>query len=123
MLRLRPFVRTHWIGLAVAYYLSGNLEEANRVLGQFQNFLRVMLINDCTSLFSSIHQEAPAYDVEYSELLLFHVRVLEDLGELQSAVTFLDNKAKDRHIVDRTVIHTCRGTLHPFLGSCLTYSY
>lgn len=95
MLRLRPFVRTHWVGLAVAYYLSGNLEEANRVLEQFQNFLR----------------EAPVYDVEYSELLLFHVRVLEDLGELQSAVTFLDNKAKDRHIVDRTAIHTCRARI------------
>ncbi|KAL4078146.1 NMDA receptor-regulated protein 1-domain-containing protein [Scleroderma yunnanense] len=95
MLRLRPLVRTHWVGLAVAYQLSGNLEEANRVLEHFQSFLR----------------EAPAYDVEYSELLLYHVRVLEDLGQLQSAVAFLDNKAKDRHIVDRTAIHTCRARI------------
>lgn len=121
MLRLRPFVRIHWVGLAVAYYLVGNLEEANHILERYQNFLRVTIMKNGMPLLSSICQEAPPYDPEYSELLLFHVRVLEDLGELQSAVAFLDTKAKDRYIVDRTTIHTCRGGFHHRLNSRLIF--
>ncbi|KAI6007858.1 NMDA receptor-regulated protein 1-domain-containing protein [Pisolithus marmoratus] len=95
MLRLRPNVRAHWVGLAVAYQLSGNFLEAKHVLEHFQSFLR----------------EAPVNDAEYSEFLLFHVHVLEDLGDLQAALLFLDKKSKDRYIVDRTAIHTLRARI------------
>ncbi|KAI6134782.1 NMDA receptor-regulated protein 1-domain-containing protein [Pisolithus croceorrhizus] len=95
MLRLRPSVRAHWVGLAVAYQLSGNLVEAKRVLEHFQNLLR----------------EGPVNDAEYSEFLLFHVHVLEDLGHLQDALAFLDKKSKDRYIVDRTATHTFRARI------------
>ncbi|KAI6158062.1 NMDA receptor-regulated protein 1-domain-containing protein [Pisolithus tinctorius] len=95
MLRLRPNVRAHWVGLAVAYKLSGNLVEAKHVLEHFQGFLR----------------EAPVNDAEYSEFILFHVRVLEDLGDLQAALALLDKKSKDRYVVDRTAIHTFRARI------------
>ncbi|KAI6002990.1 NMDA receptor-regulated protein 1-domain-containing protein [Pisolithus albus] len=95
MLRLRPSFRAHWVGLAVAYQLSGNLVEAKRVLEHFQGLLR----------------ECPVNDAEYSEFLLFHVHVLEDLGHLQDALAFLDKKSKDRYIVDRTATHTFRARI------------
>lgn len=95
MLRLRPSFRAHWVGLAVAYQLSGNLVEAKRVLEHFQSLLR----------------EGPVNDAEYSEFLLFHVHVLEDLGHLQDALAFLDKKSKDRYIVDRTATHTFRARI------------
>lgn len=41
LLRLRPYNRHHWVGLAVAYQLNGNLDEAKQVLEHIEGFLRV----------------------------------------------------------------------------------
>lgn len=54
-------------------------------------------------------QNIPDYDFEHSELLLFHVRVLEELGEWSEALSILDPNAKDRTIVDRVAIMETRG--------------
>ena len=64
-------------------------------------------------------QEVPDYDVEHSEVLLYHIHVLEDLGELTEALTLLDINAKSRAITDRVAIMEFRGklfnprTMHP----------
>ena len=44
LLQLRPYSRQHWVGLAVAYQLSGNLAEAVRVLESIEGFIRVRLL-------------------------------------------------------------------------------
>ncbi len=54
-------------------------------------------------------QNIPDYDVEHSEVLLYHIRLLEDLGEIQEALNLLDVSAKDRTIIDRTAIMEYRG--------------
>jgi N-alpha-acetyltransferase 15/16, NatA auxiliary subunit len=59
-------------------------------------------------------QDIPDYDVEHSETLLYHVRLLEDMGETSEALTLLDTSAKSRSIVDRTAIMTLRGALAPY---------
>lgn len=41
--------------------------------------------------------------------MLYHVRVLEDLGEFKEALDLLDNSAKERTILDRTSIMEYRG--------------
>jgi peptide alpha-N-acetyltransferase len=41
LLRLRPNMRQHWIALAVAYHLTGNLAEARKVLEHYQQSLKV----------------------------------------------------------------------------------
>lgn len=41
--------------------------------------------------------------------MLYHVRVLEELGETKQALSLLDSKAKDRIIVDRTAVMENRG--------------
>ena len=41
MLRLRPYSRVHWIGVALAYKLAGNATEARRYLDHMEDFLRV----------------------------------------------------------------------------------
>ena len=43
-------------------------------------------------------------------MLLYHIRVLEDLGEYSKALTLLDVSAKSRAIVDRVSIMESRGT-------------
>ncbi|KAG2745127.1 hypothetical protein P692DRAFT_20892734 [Suillus brevipes Sb2] len=68
LLRLRPYNRHHWVGLAVAYQLLGNLAEAKQVLEYIEGFLR----------------NVGSYDVEFSELLMCHIRILEDMADFQS---------------------------------------
>ncbi|KAL0958131.1 hypothetical protein HGRIS_000299 [Hohenbuehelia grisea] len=95
LIRLRPAVRHHWIGLAVAHHLNGNPIEAHKVLEHYESTLK----------------NVPDYDVEHSETLLYHVRVLEDIGDLPSALSLLDINAKLRTIVDRTAIMESRARL------------
>ena len=52
----------------------------------------------------------PDYDFEHSEVMLYYVRILEDLGETGEAITVLDAKSKERVIVDRTAVMEVRGT-------------
>ena len=58
-------------------------------------------------------QNIPDYDVEHSEVLVYHVRILEDLGEFSDALALLDVSAKSRAIIDRVAIMEYRGTLPP----------
>lgn len=87
LLRLRPYNRHHWVGLAVAYQLNGNLVEAKQVLEYIEGFLR----------------NVGSYDVEFSELLMYHVRILEDMGDFQSALDMLGShdRAKGGSVLDR----------------------
>jgi tetratricopeptide (TPR) repeat protein len=41
LLRLRPNLRQHWVALAVAYHLNGNVNEAKNVLERYQKILKV----------------------------------------------------------------------------------
>ncbi|KAI0698059.1 N-terminal acetyltransferase A, auxiliary subunit [Cerioporus squamosus] len=95
LLRLRPQLRQNWIALAVAYHLSGNLKEAKAVLEQYERIIK----------------NVPDYDVEFSEILLYHVRVLEDLGDYAEAITLLDASAKARTIIDRVAIMEFRARI------------
>ncbi|KAH9932197.1 NMDA receptor-regulated protein 1-domain-containing protein [Fomitopsis serialis] len=95
LLRLRPTLRQNWVGLAVAYHLSGNLPDARKVLEQYEAVLK----------------NVPDYDVEHSEVLLYHVRLLEEIGDTSAALAFLDANSKSRAIVDRITIMEYRARL------------
>ena len=56
----------------------------------------------------------PDYDYEHSELTLYHVGILEELGEYAGALTMLDTNAKSRVIIDRKAIMESRGKYHPY---------
>lgn len=92
LLRLRPNVRQHWVGLAVAHHLNGNLTEARKILENYQRTLK----------------NVPDYDIEHSETLLYYVHLLEEIGDLDEALSVLDSNAKTRAIVDRTAIMEIR---------------
>ena len=53
LLRIRPNLRQHWIGLAVAYHLNGNLPEAKKVMDHYERTIKVrmhqssMLTTEC----------------------------------------------------------------------------
>jgi hypothetical protein len=94
ILRSRPNVRQNWVALACAYHLNGNLEDATKTLETYQTVLK----------------EVPNYDVELSEVLLYHVRLLDERGAYALALAMLDAESKARRIVDRTAIMEQRGT-------------
>ncbi|KIY45057.1 N-terminal acetyltransferase A, auxiliary subunit [Fistulina hepatica ATCC 64428] len=91
----RPNLRQHWVGLAVAHHLNGNLAKADKVLEHYENTLK----------------SVPDYDVEYSETLLYHIHILEQMGAYERALKLLDVNAKSRAIVDRTAIMEYRARL------------
>ena len=110
LLKLRPALRQNWIGLAVAYHLNGNLSEAKRVLEIYESTLKVCYASLEYLPYPYVDtKNVPDYDVEHSEVLLYHVRVLEDLGEASEALTMLDINAKSRAIIDRIAIMEFRG--------------
>ena len=41
LLRLRPNLRSNWVGMAVAYHLNNNLSEAKKVLEHYESMLKV----------------------------------------------------------------------------------
>ncbi|KIP11893.1 hypothetical protein PHLGIDRAFT_82848 [Phlebiopsis gigantea 11061_1 CR5-6] len=100
LLRMRPNLRQNWIGLAVAFHLNGNLTEAKKVLEHYEASLK----------------NIPDYDVEHSEVLVYHVRILEDLGEFNDALALLDVNAKSRAIIDRVAIMEYRARILSKLG-------
>ncbi|KAL0572589.1 hypothetical protein V5O48_009367 [Marasmius crinis-equi] len=101
LLKMRPMLRQNWVALAVAYHLNGNLPEAKKVLENYETTLK----------------NVPDYDVEHSETLIYHLRVLEDLGDWSEALAILDTSAKERAIVDKTAIMEFRARLTSKLGS------
>jgi len=56
-------------------------------------------------------KNVPDYDVEHSEILLYYIRVLEELGDLSEALTVLDRNSRSRSIVDRTSILEIRARI------------
>jgi N-alpha-acetyltransferase 15/16, NatA auxiliary subunit len=44
LLKLRPTLRQHWMGLAVAHHLNGNLQQAKNVLEKYESTLKVCLM-------------------------------------------------------------------------------
>ena len=41
ILKSKPAVRGHWVALAVAYHLGGNLGEARKVLEMYEDTIKV----------------------------------------------------------------------------------
>ncbi|TDL19618.1 N-terminal acetyltransferase A auxiliary subunit [Rickenella mellea] len=101
ILRLRPNVRRNWVALAVAYHLGGNLEDARNVLEQYARTLK----------------NIPDYDTEHSEVILYHIRLLADLGHNADALALLDTSAKSRAVVDRMSIMEYRARLLSSTGA------
>lgn len=58
---------------------------------------------------SDSSQNVPNYDTEHSETLLYYISILEETGDLATALSVLDTSAKERSIVDRTSILEIRG--------------
>ncbi|CUA71486.1 N-alpha-acetyltransferase 16, NatA auxiliary subunit [Rhizoctonia solani] len=88
LLALRPTMRQSWVALAVAHQMNRDLEKADKILVNYKSVLK----------------NVPDYDCEHSELLLYHLRIMEGLGKHEEVLAALDVYSKQREILDRTAI-------------------
>lgn len=100
LLRMQPHLRSTWVALAVAHELAGNLGEAVRVLCAYEDVTR----------------DVPARNYEFSEVLLFHARLLEKLGEPRGVLDLLDGP-RHSQITDTTAREELRARALQALGS------
>ena len=71
----RPQVRQNWTGLAVAYHLAGELDEAEKVLTKYEETLK---------------QPPPRTDQENSEAILYKNYIIRESGDLERGLEQLE---------------------------------
>lgn len=75
MLQARPGFRQNWTALAIAHHLSGDLEEAEKVLTTYEDTLK---------------ETQPIADMEHSEAVLYKNMIIAESGDLQRALEHLE---------------------------------
>lgn len=100
LLKLRPMWRTHWIGLAVAYQLNGNLPQAIKVIEAYHRILK----------------NVPQYDLSTSETTLYHASLLVQSGDFTAALALLDSSTESRVIIDKTAAAHLRARILTSMG-------
>lgn len=93
LLKYRANVRQGWGALAIAYHLNGQPEAAINVL----------------ELYEKTVKSIPKSDPEHSELLLYHLTLLQQAERYPDALEFLETHEKDKSITDRLAISVNRG--------------
>ncbi|KAE9418980.1 hypothetical protein Angca_008138 [Angiostrongylus cantonensis] len=101
LLRLRPTQRVSWIGYATAYHLLKDYEKALNILAEFLQ-----------------NNKPSSYDFEHSELVLYQNMILCEAGQLEEALSKLEENAAV--IVDKVTYMERRGkSLFTFLDSAI----
>lgn len=75
MLQARPGFRQNWTALAIAHHLSGDLEEAEKVLTTYEDTLK---------------GTPPVADMEHSEACLYKNTIIAESGNLERALEHLE---------------------------------
>lgn len=83
----KPQWRQNWTGLAIAYHLSGNPKEAERILTTYEDTLK---------------QAPPKSDLEHSEAVLYKNTIIAESGDIERALTHLESIMKNN--LDRTAV-------------------
>ncbi|EPS33590.1 hypothetical protein PDE_08552 [Penicillium oxalicum 114-2] len=75
MLQARPGFRQNWTALAIAHHLSGDLEEAEKVLTTYEDTLKIA---------------PPVSDMEHSEACLYKNTIIAESGNVERALEHLE---------------------------------
>ncbi|KAL4933887.1 peptide alpha-N-acetyltransferase complex A subunit NAT1 [Aspergillus undulatus] len=77
MLQARPGFRQNWTALAIAHHLSGDLEEAEKVLTTYEETLKT---------------PPPISDMEHSEATLYKNMIIAESGNIEKALEHLESE-------------------------------
>jgi len=104
LVTIKPGIKNHWLGFAVACHLKGEMDIALKVLESFESTLGRS--SDAPNSAASekkkekgASQEAKVAELEEkyetSETLLYHAMILQEMGSWQTALTYLEeNKGR-----------------------------
>lgn len=98
ILRTQPHLRTNWVALAIAHDLADNKTQAVRVLAAYEDLSR----------------DVPKHNYEFSEVVLYHASLLEQMGEADQVLQLLDQQKA--RIVDVMAAEECKARAHQALG-------
>jgi peptide alpha-N-acetyltransferase len=76
MLQARPAFRQNWTALAIAHHLSGDLEEAEKVLTTYEETLK---------------STPPVSDMEHAEAVLYKNMIMAEAGKVDKALEHLES--------------------------------
>ena len=79
MLQQKSSFRQNWTALAIAYHLAGDLDEAEHVLGLYEDTLK---------------QIPPRGDIEHWEAVLYKNRIIAESGDFEKALDHLEAVGK-----------------------------
>lgn len=96
LLRMQPHIRSNWAALATAYHLAGRLDEAGKVLAQWDHACR----------------DVPAHNYEHSEMLLYRGSILYEAKRYQDLLTFFEKTSTNSRVVDKRVMRTLQAKAH-----------
>lgn len=92
ILNARPQLRQNWTGLAIAYHLSGNYKQAEKILVTYEETLK---------------QPPSKADLEHSEAVLYKNTIIAESGDTERALTHLQEIMKDN--LDKTAVLELKG--------------
>jgi peptide alpha-N-acetyltransferase len=101
LLELKSNQKNNWIGLSLSHHLLKNYDEAERVLSVYQE-------TDKTE------STGPQDDYEKSEMLLYKNMIIHESGNLEKALSHLDEIASE--CVDELALNQTRASLLVTLG-------
>lgn len=88
LLRIQPHIRSNWAGLAAAYHLSGDLQQAEKVLAHWESSCR----------------DVPERNYEHSEMLLYRATILFEAKRYNETIAYLSDALVK--IVDKRAART-----------------
>ncbi|KAJ3142643.1 N-alpha-acetyltransferase 15, NatA auxiliary subunit [Physocladia obscura] len=97
---LRPSVKLFWLSVAAAFHLSKDFDGALQTMNIYND---MFLTNGERGM-----------DYENSEIIMYHAMILEESGDLQSALDLLDSKEKT--ILDKKSLKETRARILLNLG-------
>lgn len=98
LLRTQPHLRSNWVALALAHDLAGNKTQAVRVLAGYEDVCR----------------DIPKHCYEYSEVVLYHASLLEEMGDANGVLDLLETQKA--HIVDEPSSNAMRARALSTIG-------
>jgi len=92
----KPTQRASWGGLALSYHLLGDYELSLKILDEYKKSQNQVNREVVGEIMKSMFNKKSEYDLEHSEIIKYHIKVLEEAGHRQEALQLLqDNKSKN----------------------------
>ena len=112
--QLKPTQRASWGGVALSYHLLGDYEMCIKILQEYQKSQQDVNREMVGDIIKSIMNKKSEYDFEHSELLKYHVKVLEEYECREEALKLLQSSRK--RILDRDFLLDTESKLLKELG-------